>query len=142
MKVEGSSCGNGELRMASKENDKWVWKINRISTWKSAGKEIPVYTIESFYRNFSEGCEKRFLEAPPGCGGSPRLAARKIGPSQAWIFVSDGESVQIRSLQCAESRHAQSFLSGSAGKKNSRLYFSGGSGSMFKIQSEDAYGSV
>ena len=142
LKVEGSSCGNGVVKMGEKDNDKWVWRIQKISTWPSAGKEVPVYTIESFYRQFSQSCEKRFLEAPVGCKGAPFLANRKIGPSQAWIFVSDGSTVQLRSLQCAQSRHAQSFLVASAGEKSSVPFFSGGSGSPFTIQKEDAYGSV
>jgi hypothetical protein len=138
MSVEGSSCGNGDIVFNQSQNQKWVWRLTKATEYKG----IPCYVIESWYKNFGNACDKRFLTAPVGCSKGPYLAARQYGPQQLWMLVGNSESgFQIRNLACVRGRHDRTYLmqSSGTGADNPRPFFSSGSGSQFIVENE--YGS-
>jgi len=134
MVVEGSSCGNGVIRFSESKNDKWLWRLQKVGEYNG----VPVYSIESFYKNFSNACDSRFLTAPTGCGSAPYLGPKENGPRQRWILVGDSTNgYQIRNLACTMSRHERQYLMQSAGNKNDKPFFSSGSGSTFTVAKGD-----
>jgi hypothetical protein len=136
MVVEGSSCRNGVVRFSEAKSDKWVWKLNKAGDYQG----VPIYTIESFYKNFGNACDARFLTAPTNCASAPYLAAKEYGPRQLWMLVGDATNgYQIRNLACVKGRANRSFLMQSAGNKSDKPFFSSGSGSNFMLENE--YGS-
>lgn len=136
MVVQGSSCNNGVVRFSEAKNGKWVWKLTKSGEYQG----VPTYVIESWYKNFGNACDRRFLTAPTGCASSPYLSSREYGPRQLWILVGDSTNgFQIRNLACVKGRHNRSYLMQSAGNKHDRPFFSSGSGSSFMVENE--YGS-
>ena len=130
MVVEGNSCGNGTVRFSESKNDKWLWRLNKVTEYNG----VPVYTIESFYKQFSNACDSRWLTAGTGCKSAPYLGPREAGPRQQWIIVGNASSgYQIRNLACTKSRHERQYLMQSAGNRDDKPFFSAGSGSTFAI---------
>jgi hypothetical protein len=130
MVVEGDSCGNGTVRFSESKGDKWLWKLNKVTEYNG----VPVYTIESFYKQFSNACDSRWLTAGTGCKSAPYLGPREAGPRQQWIIVGNASSgFQIRNLACTKSRHERQYLMQSAGNRDNTPFFSAGSGSTFAI---------
>ena len=136
MVVEGSSCGNETVRFSEAKSGKFVWRLVKSGEYQG----VPVYTIESFYKNFGKACDRRFLTAPTNCAGAPYLGAKEYGPRQLWILVGDATNgYQIRNLACVKGRASRSYLMQSAGSKNDKPFFSSGTGSSFMVENE--YGS-
>jgi hypothetical protein len=136
MVVEGSSCGNGTVRFSEAKNGRWVWKLVKAGEYQG----VPTYSIESWYKNFGNACDKRFLTAPTNCASAPYLGSKEYGPRQLWILVGDATNgYQIRNLACVKGRASRSYLMQSAGNKNDKPFFSSGSGSSFMVEAE--YGS-
>ena len=134
MVVQGSSCGNGTVRFSESKNDKWLWRMNKVAEYSG----VPVYTIESFYKQFSNACDARWLTAPTGCQSAPYLGPKETGPRQRWIVVGNQNSgFQIRNLACTKSRHSRQYLMQSAGNRDQNPFFSAGSGSTFSIDPEN-----
>jgi len=112
----------------------WLWRLNKVA--EHAG--VPVYTIESFYKQFSNACDARWLTAPTGCQSAPYLGTKETGPRQRWIVVGNQSSgFQIRNLACTKSRHSRQYLMQSAGNRDQKPFFSAGSGSTFSIDPEN-----
>ena len=133
MLVEGDSCGNGTVKFSESKNDKWLWRLNKVSSYNG----VPVYTIESFYKQFSNACDSRWLTAGTGCKSAPYVGPREAGPRQQWIVIGNSSTgFQIRNLACAKSRHERQYLMQSAGNHDSKPFFSAGSGSTFDIAGE------
>ena len=134
MVVQGSSCGNGTVRFSESKNDKFLWRMNKVAEYSG----VPVYTIESFYKQFSNACDARWLTAPTGCQSAPYLGTKENGPRQRWIVVGNQSSgFQIRNLACTKSRHSRQYLMQSAGDRDQKPFFSAGSGSTFSIDPEN-----
>ena len=134
MVVQGSSCGNGTVRFSESKNDKWLWRMNKVAEHSG----VPVYTIESFYKQFSNACDARWLTAPTGCQSAPYLGPKETGPRQRWIVVGNQSSgFQIRNLACTKSRHSRQYLMQSAGNRDQNPFFSAGSGSTFSAAPEN-----
>ena len=133
MVVEGSSCSNGVVRFSEAKDAKWVWRLTKAGDYQN----VPVYSIESFYKNFSNACDRRFLTAPTNCASPPYLAAKEYGPRQLWMLVGDAANgFQIRNLACVKGRANRSYLMQSAGNKDDKPFFSSGSGSSFMVENE------
>lgn len=131
MVVEGSSCGNGTVKFSESKNDKFLWRLNKVTEYNG----VPVYTIESFYKQFSNACDSRWLTAGTGCKSAPYVGPREAGPRQQWIIVGNASTgFQIRNLACAKSRHERQYLMQSAGNRDDKPFFSSGSGSTFAIE--------
>lgn len=131
MVVEGSSCGNGTVKFSESKNDKFLWRLNKVTDYNG----VPVYTIESFYKQFSNACDSRWLTAGTGCKSAPYVGPREAGPRQQWIIVGNASTgFQIRNLACAKSRHERQYLMQSAGNRDDKPFFSSGSGSTFAIE--------
>ena len=136
MRVEGSSCGNSTVGFSEAKSGKWVWKLTKAGEYQ----KVPTYSIESWYKNFGNSCDKRFLTAPTNCTGAPYLGSKEHGPRQLWILVGDAQSgYQIRNLACVKGRASRSYLMQSAGNGKDKPFFSSGSGSSFMVENE--YGS-
>ena len=134
MVVEGNSCGNGTVRFSESKNDKFLWRLNKVDEYNG----VPVYTVESFYKQFSNACDARWLTAPTGCGSAPYLGKKETGPRQRWIIVGNQNTgFQIRNLACTKSRHERQYLIQSAGNRDKKPFFSAGSGSTFSIDPEN-----
>ncbi len=130
MVVEGDSCGNGTVRFSEQKDDKFLWRLNKVTTYNN----VPVYTIESFFKQFANACDSRWLTAGTGCKSAPYLGPRETGPRQQWIIIGNATTgFQIRNLACTKSRHERQYLMQSAGTRNSKPFFSSGSGSTFNI---------
>lgn len=131
MVVEGDSCGNGTVKFSESKNDKFLWRLNKVTDYNG----VPVYTIESFYKQFSNACDSRWLTAGTGCKSAPYVGPREAGPRQQWIIVGNASTgFQIRNLACAKSRHERQYLMQSAGNRDDKPFFSSGSGSTFAIE--------
>ena len=134
MNVTGSSCGNGRIGFSESKNDKWIWKLKKAGDWNG----LPYYTIESFYKTFSNACSERFLTAPTGCKSPPYLSKAEFGPRQYWILAGDATNgYQIRSLACARNRYENQYLMQSVHNKKDQPFFSSRSGSTFLIENEN-----
>ncbi|MGA1563757.1 MAG: hypothetical protein ACO35C_03945 [Pontimonas sp.] len=136
MRVVGSSCGNRQISFSDAESTKWVWNLNKVGTFTIGSSTHNVYTIESYYKNTQEACEKSFLTAPSGCSSAPYLDRYKpMNNAQKWIIVGTPGNYQIRSLLCTRGNSSQQYLRQSAGNKYDRPFFAAGSGSPFQFTS-------
>lgn len=138
MRVVGSSCGNQQIGFSDAKSEKWVWNLNKVGTFTIGSQTHNVYTIESYYKNTQQACEKSYLTAPAGCRSAPYLDSYKpYNNAQKWIITGTPGNYQIRSLLCARSKASSQFLRQSAGNKYDRPFFAGGSGSPFQLDATE-----
>lgn len=137
MRTEGTDCNNQSVLFSLADNSKWLWNLKTVGAATVDGQQnVPVYTIESFYRVQDEVCDKRFLTAPIGCKEPPYLDRyRAMDYSQRWILMRTYDGLYtIRSLLCTKSRSLNQYIIQSGSKNNSKPRFSPGSGTPFEFR--------
>jgi hypothetical protein len=136
MRVEGSSCGSQKVVFNKADSEKWLWNLNKVDSISVNGvDDVPVYTIESFYKVTRVACEQRYLTAPDGCNSAPYLDRyRAMDLSQRWVLIRDSsDKYQIRSLLCAKNMARNQYIIQSGAENNSTPRFSPGSGTPFEM---------